>query len=237
MFTVADSVANKGGAAATLYPYGVVERQGIQSDEASLYLHVGFVGVANGSEVDAKYDDFKDAATPAKNFSSTGGWVGITDKYWMAAIIPPQDQLYSGAYLGSGSPLPREIPSPEEYWNMRNDPQRPIVYPPGIQLAGGHASSAGTTDPRGVSSSPEPADATSRDTVSGPRPRSSRTSRSMPSTAVPSTTSESSSALESSAESAQDVRHTTHTRDGIPIDTLLAAGIRETPEDKLAAAN
>src|SRR3954468_9144280 len=69
MFTVADSVANKSGTAATLYPYGVVERQGIQSDEASMYLHVGFVGVANGSEVDAKYSDFKEAGTPAKTFS------------------------------------------------------------------------------------------------------------------------------------------------------------------------
>ena len=101
MFTVADSVANKGGAVATLYPYGVVERQGIQADEASMYLHVGFVGVANGSEVDAKYSDFKEPGTPPKNFSSTGGWVGITDKYWMAAVVPPQNENFNGAYLGS----------------------------------------------------------------------------------------------------------------------------------------
>jgi len=101
MFTVADSVANKGGAPATLYPYGVVERQGIQSDEASLYLHVGFVGVANGSEVDAKYKDFKEAGTPPKTFSSTGGWVGITDKYWMAAVVPPQGENFNGGYVGT----------------------------------------------------------------------------------------------------------------------------------------
>jgi YidC/Oxa1 family membrane protein insertase len=101
MFTVADSVANKTGAAATLYPYGVVERQGIQSDEASMYLHVGFVGVANGSEVDAKYKDFKEPGTPPKTFSSTGGWVGITDKYWMAAVVPPQNENFNGGYLGT----------------------------------------------------------------------------------------------------------------------------------------
>ena len=101
MFTVADSVANKSGAPATLYPYGVVERQGIQADEASMYLHVGFVGVANGSEVDAKYSDFKEAGTPAKTFSSTGGWVGITDKYWMAAVVPPQGENFNGGYLGT----------------------------------------------------------------------------------------------------------------------------------------
>ncbi|MFO1247000.1 MAG: membrane protein insertase YidC [Alphaproteobacteria bacterium] len=101
MFTVTDSVANKSGAKATLYPYGVVERQGIQKDEASMNLHVGFVGVANGSEVDAKYSDFKDPGTPAKTFSSTGGWVALTDKYWMAAVVPPQNEKFDGGYVGN----------------------------------------------------------------------------------------------------------------------------------------
>ena len=60
--------------------------------------------MANGSEVDAKYDDFKEAGTPPKTFDSTGGWVGITDKYWMAAVIPPQSESFSGTYLGAKTP-------------------------------------------------------------------------------------------------------------------------------------
>jgi YidC/Oxa1 family membrane protein insertase len=101
MFTVSDSVANKGAAAVTLYPYGVVERQNLPKTTSFFILHEGFVGVANGSEIDAKYSDFKDAGTPAKTFSSSGGWVGITDKYWMAAVVPPQGENYNGSYLGS----------------------------------------------------------------------------------------------------------------------------------------
>jgi YidC/Oxa1 family membrane protein insertase len=101
MFTIADSVANTSGKAVTLYPYGSVERQGIQKDESSLYLHVGFVGVAAGKEQDANYKDFKDAGTPPKTFSSTGGWVAITDKYWMAAAVPPQNENFDGQYLGT----------------------------------------------------------------------------------------------------------------------------------------
>ena len=101
MFTVADSVANRSGTGVTLYPFGAIERQNIQKDESSLYLHVGFVGVANGSEVDANYKDFKEAGTAPKTFSSTGGWVGITDKYWMAAVVPPQNESFSGSYLGT----------------------------------------------------------------------------------------------------------------------------------------
>ena len=58
----------------------------------------------NGSEIDAKYTDFKDPGTPAKTFSSTGGWVGITDKYWMAAAIPSQGEAFNGSYLGAKTP-------------------------------------------------------------------------------------------------------------------------------------
>jgi len=104
MFTIADSVANRGGAAINLFPYGTVERQSVPASATSYILHEGFIGVANGSEVDAKYSDFKEANTPPKNFSSTGGWVGITDKYWMAAIIPPQGESFNGAYLGAKTP-------------------------------------------------------------------------------------------------------------------------------------
>ena len=101
MFSVTDSVANKSGQAQTLYPFAYVAREGVPKEQTSWVLHQGFVGVADGSEVDANYSDFKDAGTPPKSFSSTGGWVGITDKYWMAAVIPPQGENYNGQYVGS----------------------------------------------------------------------------------------------------------------------------------------
>jgi YidC/Oxa1 family membrane protein insertase len=104
MFTVTDSVANKGASEVNLFAFGYVARQSIPKTVTSWVLHEGFIGVANGSEVDAKYSDFKDAGTPPKSFSSTGGWVGITDKYWMAAIIPPQGETFNGAYLGAKTP-------------------------------------------------------------------------------------------------------------------------------------
>ncbi len=101
MFTIADHVANKGSAPVKLFPYSYVARQNIPKTTNTWILHQGFVGVSGGSEVDAKYDDFKEPGTPPKTFSSTGGWVGITDKYWMAAVIPPQGENFDGAYLGS----------------------------------------------------------------------------------------------------------------------------------------
>jgi YidC/Oxa1 family membrane protein insertase len=101
MFTVADSVRNNSGREVTLYPYGAVERENAPLHEGNFILHTGFVGVANGSQQDAAYSDFKEAGTPPVTFSSTGGWAGITDKYWMAAVIPPQNENFDGQYLGS----------------------------------------------------------------------------------------------------------------------------------------
>jgi YidC/Oxa1 family membrane protein insertase len=101
MFSVTDGVTNHSGNAQTLYPFAYVAREGVPKEQTSWVLHQGFVGVANGSETDANYSDFKDAGTPAKTFSSTGGWVGITDKYWMAAVIPPQNRKFDASYLGS----------------------------------------------------------------------------------------------------------------------------------------
>ncbi len=104
LFTVSDSVANKSGAAVNLYPYGYVARQGVPYSVNFFILHEGFVGVANGAQQDATYSDFKEPGTPPQKFSSTGGWVGITDKYWMAAVIPPQGETFNGEYLGTKTP-------------------------------------------------------------------------------------------------------------------------------------
>jgi YidC/Oxa1 family membrane protein insertase len=98
MFTVSDSVANKSGKAHTLYPYAYVARDGVPTEKQHYWaLHEGFVGVADNSLKDAKYDDFK-KDEPPQNFQSTGGWLGITDKYWMAAVVPPQNTAFDGNF-------------------------------------------------------------------------------------------------------------------------------------------
>jgi YidC/Oxa1 family membrane protein insertase len=98
LFTVADTVTNQSAAPAVLYPYGLVVRDGYPPHQIYSLLHEGFVGVANDKLQDPSYSDFKDADTPPKTFSSTGGWLGITDKYWMAALIPPQDENFDGTF-------------------------------------------------------------------------------------------------------------------------------------------
>ncbi len=103
MFTVSDSVANTAGPSVTLYPFAYVAREGAPKETSNLALHVGFVGIAGDSLKQAGYKDFK-ADTPPTTFSSITGWLGINDKYWMAAVIPPQGETFNAAFLGSNLP-------------------------------------------------------------------------------------------------------------------------------------
>ena len=90
MFTVTDSVANTGSAAANLTPYGRTMRFGTPETVGIYVLHEGLIGVTGEEglqEID--YGDLQETPeiTPGK---STDGWLGFTDKYWAVALIPPQ---------------------------------------------------------------------------------------------------------------------------------------------------
>ena len=66
-------------------------------------LHEGLLGVLQEKLELIDYDDLKDDEETL-NFESDNGWVGITDKYWLAALIPDQNKsclLYT-------SPSPRD---------------------------------------------------------------------------------------------------------------------------------
>src|SRR5262249_53326760 len=86
MFTITDSVENKSSAPAVLYPYGLVSRHNVPNTTRYWVVHEGFVGVGDNTLKDASYKDL-DKNNDTQHFDSTGGWVGITDKYWMAAVI------------------------------------------------------------------------------------------------------------------------------------------------------
>jgi YidC/Oxa1 family membrane protein insertase len=93
VFTVRDTVQNLGTQAITLAPYGRVERQGVPEVLGkNQILHEGGIGTfGDGEKYSTQQLKYKDwAKKPREAFDSTGGWLGITDKYWMAALIPDQ---------------------------------------------------------------------------------------------------------------------------------------------------
>ncbi|WP_192936163.1 membrane protein insertase YidC [Sinorhizobium meliloti] len=90
MFQVVDSIKNETAAPVSLSSYGRVTRFNKPTTPSIYVLHEGFVGVAGEhglQEVGYSKVEDDESVEPGK---STGGWLGITDKYWAATIVPPQ---------------------------------------------------------------------------------------------------------------------------------------------------
>ncbi|MGQ3041241.1 MAG: membrane protein insertase YidC [Brevundimonas sp.] len=101
VFTITDTVANFSQQAITIAPGARVERQGVPDDLGrNQILHEGGIGTfgADGKYTTEQLKYKAWAKKPEQNFSSTGGWMGITDKYWLAAIIPAQDERIEAAF-------------------------------------------------------------------------------------------------------------------------------------------
>jgi YidC/Oxa1 family membrane protein insertase len=87
MFTVEDQVANKGANPVSLYPYALISRHGTPKVEGFYILHEGLIGVMGDQGLqEVSYSTIDDKKT--MNFKATNAWLGITDKYWAATLIP-----------------------------------------------------------------------------------------------------------------------------------------------------
>ncbi len=93
MFTVEQKVRNGTSEAQTLTPYALVVQRGKPDDLRNfMILHEGPLGVIGERLYERKYDKLRKNKNKQVNESGIGGWVGITNKYWLAAAIPPQDE-------------------------------------------------------------------------------------------------------------------------------------------------
>ena len=88
MFTVTQRVDNQSGRDIALVPYGVVSRFEAPKAGSVWFAHEGFAGWINGSLKNKKWKGIREDG--GFNMQSIGGWLGFTDKYWMASMIPPQ---------------------------------------------------------------------------------------------------------------------------------------------------
>ncbi|MCQ8184926.1 membrane protein insertase YidC [Parvularcula maris] len=94
MFTSDHTVTNTGGDQAVLLPYGFAVQKNLPDDLKNfMILFEGPLGVVDGELFSKKYKKL-DKASNSVATEGSGGWAGITDKYWLAAAIPPQDQSF-----------------------------------------------------------------------------------------------------------------------------------------------
>jgi YidC/Oxa1 family membrane protein insertase len=95
MFQVSDSLINHGNSDTSLTPYGLVKENDPVSKQTdkSYVVHTGFIGHINGSVESVAFNKIKDDTEDKllqyrSTETSTGGWVGMTDKYWATILIP-----------------------------------------------------------------------------------------------------------------------------------------------------
>ena len=90
LIKITDKVKNTGLSDTTLYPYGLVRRTGLPKVDGLFILHEGPIAVINEELKEVDYNDLIDDGDEIISSEIDGGWIGITDKYWLAALIPDQ---------------------------------------------------------------------------------------------------------------------------------------------------
>ena len=91
MFTVTQRVENAGTTPVSLHTYGRLRRTGTPHTADFYILHEGLLGVFDGVLQEVHYKDVREAKDKVMTRKSTGGWIGITDKYWLTALAPDQN--------------------------------------------------------------------------------------------------------------------------------------------------
>lgn len=97
LFTVNQTVVNKTSNAVSVIPYSLVSRQNPPPVLGFFILHEGPIGVLNDTLEEVKYKDLDGQKT--YQYNSKGGWLGITDKYWLVSMMPDQNDQISARIL------------------------------------------------------------------------------------------------------------------------------------------
>ena len=105
MFTVSQSIENTADATVALRPYGLLRRHGEPADLQNFFVvHEGLVRMSDGELEEQGYDDMVDfdidprEGAPAERIDvAESGWVGFTEHYWMATLIPGDRSFRSTA--------------------------------------------------------------------------------------------------------------------------------------------
>jgi YidC/Oxa1 family membrane protein insertase len=105
MFAVNQTVRNRTGAPVSLSPYGYVARRGTPDTVNFYILHEGAVAKLDGTLTELDYGDLEDlepSGVPGEREKivkvSESGWLGFTDKYWMATLVPDAGQAFDAHF-------------------------------------------------------------------------------------------------------------------------------------------
>lgn len=100
LITAKQTIANTGAAPISVRSGTYLDRTGKPTDpheQDSWTIHVGPTGYLDGKSNFTNYGELEDAANDTVSYTSAG-WLGFTDKYWLAAVIPAKDEKVSAAF-------------------------------------------------------------------------------------------------------------------------------------------
>ncbi len=97
LFKITQEVQNNTKQKIDLYPYAQITRNKIPDDIQNFYIsHEGFIGVFDD---ELKEDDYEDIEENKIVREANEGWFGITDKYWMMAVVPKKGENFKSTFL------------------------------------------------------------------------------------------------------------------------------------------
>jgi YidC/Oxa1 family membrane protein insertase len=103
MITAEQSVANGGAGPVAVRPFALVKRTGISADPSSWTQHTGPIGVFDGAaNYKINFKDLDTAGAQGQSYTSTGGWLGFTDKYWLTALAPAPNAHINASFRAIG---------------------------------------------------------------------------------------------------------------------------------------
>lgn len=100
LITAKQSIANNGSAPVSVSSFALIDRFGKPTDpheSDSWTIHVGPTGYLDGKSIfDVDYEDLDESGQNNVRYNSAA-WLGFTDKYWLAAIIPAKGERVNAA--------------------------------------------------------------------------------------------------------------------------------------------
>jgi len=96
LFKITQEINNESNNSFQFYPYAQITRKGKPEGRQIYILHEGFLGVF-GEELKEK--DYSDIEKEKFTINSSKGWLGITDKYWLTAIVPEKGKDFKAEFV------------------------------------------------------------------------------------------------------------------------------------------
>ncbi len=101
LFKIKQQVQNNTNKPINLYPYAQLTRNNIPEDIQNFYIsHEGFIGVF---DEELKEDDYDDIEEKKIIREANEGWLGITDKFWVMALVPAKGENFKATFLYNDS--------------------------------------------------------------------------------------------------------------------------------------